>query len=369
MAEKFQTEGKLDLAKSAIDEAALNDQTKDNPRTWYLRSFIYKELFKNAKPSKETVNQQAIQYRNASIESARKSLALDKKKELSKECYSIVNFLRNSMIVEAYSSFKLKDDNTALASLEEYLEVSSSFANAEEDAQAYFIAGVSAYRLNNAQKAEKYLSKAEALGQPDPAVYVYLARTYWAANKKQEALNILNKGFTKYPKNKEIVSTLYEFNREQEKLKENLEFLTIAVEANPGEADFWILLAITYEDIASKDVDNKKNETLEKAKEAYIQALRIRPNDDFANSNIGILLYNQGVNLINSTDVEISLPDIANIQRLALSKFKESLPYMLKAYDLNPKRKETLYGLDVIYYVMGEFDKSNQFKLLYQKAE
>jgi hypothetical protein len=39
---------------------------------------------------------------------------------------------------------------------------------------------------------------------------------------------------------------------------------------------------------------------------------------------------------------------------------------MEKAYALDPKRKDTLYGLSGIYYSLNEIEKSNEFK---QKLE
>jgi hypothetical protein len=37
--------------------------------------------------------------------------------------------------------------------------------------------------------------------------------------------------------------------------------------------------------------------------------------------------------------------------------FKESLPYMEKAYRLNPNRRETLIGLSGIYFSLNEEEK------------
>jgi tetratricopeptide (TPR) repeat protein len=369
LTEKLLSESKYDLAKATIDEAAENEQTKDNFRTWYLRAFTYRALFKAANNSKDAVSADAGKFRITAIESARKSIALDKNKELSKDCYTIVNSMRISMVADASLHYKNKNDKAALAQIEEYIQISKSFENAEEDAQAYFIAGISAFRMADYPRSDKYLNRAESLGNTDAALYVYLAKSLWLLGKKPEAIKVLERGFEKHSKNKELVSTLYEYNRELGRFAENQQMLQKAANLSPGEADFWILLAINFEDIAANAADQAKNDLLDKAKEAYLKALAIRPNDDFANSNLGILLYNQGVNMLNSADLETSLPDIVNIQRRALSKFKEAEPYMLKAYELNPNRKETLYGLEIIYYVMGEFEKSNKYKLLRQQAE
>jgi tetratricopeptide (TPR) repeat protein len=189
----------------------------------------------------------------------------------------------------------------------------------------------------------------------------------WLQNKQMEAVLTLEKGFERYPKMKEIVSNLYEFNKELKRYENNRQVLTKATVNNPADIDYWILLAITYEDLAELKSDLDKNNVLDSAKIAYKKALELNPNDDVASSNLGILLYNQGVNIINTVSIDTDIVGIGEIQGKALVMFKESLPYMLKAFELNPKRKETLKGLENIYHIIGEFDKSNQFKLLYQK--
>ncbi len=366
LAEKLHSEGKLELAKSAINEAALNSQTLNNPRTWYVRLFIYKDLFKEAKGFKERIAE-AENNRKIAIESGRKCIDLDTKKEYNKECYQIINFLRSSILSDGYTSFKAKDDKNAIRLLEEFMLITNSFTNTQEDAQANFIAGVACYRSNELLKASNFLSKAVMLNYPDGALYVYLAKVLWLQNKQMEAVLTLEKGFERYPKMKEIVSNLYEFNKELKRYENNRQVLTKATVNNPADIDYWILLAITYEDLAELKSDLDKNNVLDSAKIAYKKALELNPNDDVASSNLGILLYNQGVNIINTVSIDTDIVGIGEIQGKALVMFKESLPYMLKAFELNPKRKETLKGLENIYHIIGEFDKSNQFKLLYQK--
>ncbi|MCB0803891.1 MAG: hypothetical protein KDB74_12400, partial [Flavobacteriales bacterium] len=50
------------------------------------------------------------------------------------------------------------------------------------------------------------------------------------------------------------------------------------------------------------------------------------------------------------------------IQDEIIVLFRKSLPYMKKAYDLNPTRKETLIGLQGIYFSLNDMPKSELFK-------
>jgi hypothetical protein len=68
------------------------------------------------------------------------------------------------------------------------------------------------------------------------------------------------------------------------------------------------------------------------------------------------------VDIINAMDVSSDIIVIENIQDQAKELFKKALPYALKAYSLNPKRREVLVCLQGIYFSLYEFEKSDEFK-------
>ena len=81
---------------------------------------------------------------------------------------------------------------------------------------------------------------------------------------------------------------------------------------------------------------------------------------------MGILYYNQAVNLINQSDYDLDIVALNDVQDNSINLFKQSLPFMEKAYALDPNKKETLLGLSGIYFSLNEKEKSNEFK---QKLE
>ncbi len=128
---------------------------------------------------------------------------------------------------------------------------------------------------------------------------------------------------------------------------------------------FLLALASVYTIIFDQD-KKAKAEFLALAKETYNKILVIDPNNITANYNMGILYYNQAVNLINQLDYGIDIVTLNDAQDNSIHLFKESLPFMERAYQLDPNRKETLYGLSGIYFSLNEIEKSNMFK---QKLE
>lgn len=112
-----------------------------------------------------------------------------------------------------------------------------------------------------------------------------------------------------------------------------------------------------------------KPEFLKLAKDAYNKVLEMDPNNISANYGMGILYYNQAVSLINQSDYDLDIVALNDIQDNSISLFKESLPFMEKAYELDPKRRETLLGLSGIYFSLNEFEKSNLYKQKLEEIE
>ncbi|MBN8696049.1 MAG: hypothetical protein J0L87_05925 [Bacteroidetes bacterium] len=132
--------------------------------------------------------------------------------------------------------------------------------------------------------------------------------------------------------------------------------------------DFNLAIASVYSKIFEADRKGKI-EFLNLAKGAFNKVLELDPNNISANYNMGILYYNQAVNLINQSDYDLDIVALSDIQDNSIKLFKESLPFMEKAYSLDPKRKETLLGLSGIYFSLNEFDKSNMFKQKLEEIE
>ena len=59
---------------------------------------------------------------------------------------------------------------------------------------------------------------------------------------------------------------------------------------------------------------------------------------------------------------QIMIKFIEKLNAQASSKFDASLPYLEKAYNLEPKDKNTLLSLKQLYYLKGDYKKSEEMK-------
>lgn len=146
-----------------------------------------------------------------------------------------------------------------------------------------------------------------------------------------------------------------------QKYKDILSYAYPTTDFKEKDIMYYLALANTFSQIAEEDSASAEM-YMNKAKDNYEKVLELDSNNVSANYNIGIIYYNQGVEIVNNMDYSLDLEQLNQIQDQIIKLFKKSLPYMKKAYDLNPKKKETLIGLQGIYYSLNDIPKSEAFK-------
>lgn len=81
----------------------------------------------------------------------------------------------------------------------------------------------------------------------------------------------------------------------------------------------------------------------------------------------GMEHYNKGVDIVNKdADAHNQNPTDDWVDTLvhfkARDEFRQSLPFLLKAYSLNPKNEKLLTALQGVYFSMYDFKESDRYK-------
>lgn len=131
------------------------------------------------------------------------------------------------------------------------------------------------------------------------------------------------------------------------------------------EVEFTNALGTVY----TKRFNGNRTDTVPfgKAVMAYEHVLAIDPENYGANYNLATLFYNRGVYKIQRINADDEIPTIMQIQEASRVYFQQALPYMLKAHDMNPARRETLLGLEGIYYSLQDQESSDKFRQLFEE--
>ncbi|MHB8260448.1 MAG: hypothetical protein ACYDCN_08590 [Bacteroidia bacterium] len=115
-----------------------------------------------------------------------------------------------------------------------------------------------------------------------------------------------------------------------------------------------------YEQKASKNL-------LDLAKTYLLKAYEINNNTDFINKNLGVLYYNQAVDIIKKMDYDVPLDQLPVYQDQSVKLGQQSLPYLLKANQINPSDKAVVEGLAGIYYLLNDTEKYNEYKKKFEE--
>ena len=153
-----------------------------------------------------------------------------------------------------------------------------------------------------------------------------------------------------------------------ERHKETMRIIESDYDFSSLEIQFYLVLGQVYNQIYEQDRETNKDFYI-KTQDTYEYVIRLDSNNLSANYNLGILHYNEAVNIIKNLDYDLDLITLELIQDECVQLFKNSLPFMQKAYELNPKRKETLIGLSGIYFSLNEMEKSQEIQKLLEDIE
>jgi tetratricopeptide (TPR) repeat protein len=106
---------------------------------------------------------------------------------------------------------------------------------------------------------------------------------------------------------------------------------------------------------------------LDLAKTYLMKAYEINSNTDFINKNIGVLYYNQAVDIIKKMDYDVPLDQLPVYQDQSVKMGQQALPYLIKANQINPSDKSVVEGLAGIYYLLNDSEKYNEYKKKFEE--
>ncbi|MDP4586872.1 MAG: hypothetical protein NWS86_01730 [Flavobacteriales bacterium] len=160
--------------------------------------------------------------------------------------------------------------------------------------------------------------------------------------------------------------TLEEPEQFYDRYKEIMLFLEPNTTFNQQDLELYRVLAEAHHRIYLKDPE-KNNIYFDRCADYYNQALSINAQDTLSNYNLAILYYNKGVYKIKKIDHSTEIFELIMIQDECVELFKKSLPFMLKAHELDPFRMEPLKGLRAIYKSLSDDDNEERYKKLLEQ--
>lgn len=126
------------------------------------------------------------------------------------------------------------------------------------------------------------------------------------------------------------------------------------------DIDFFLAMATAHRKI----YEQKREENIahyDKANAYYKKVLDIDPDNWPALYSIGVNLYNKGAYNLEKLP-ELDIHDIIRTEGESIRSIQFALPFMTRAYEVNPERIEAVKGLKYIHFNLNDIEKSEFFE-------
>ena len=351
-------------ARNLIQQAIENPETKDDPKTWYTAGLIEERAFtgENQKSLKGEPQDLPNMYKAllAMHEYYQKTYEIDhqpndKGKVRPKFEKKISKAYEDNLLYYINAGgyyMEQKDFKNALKAFQAFRDIKRSplFEGdkiAQPDSNSMmvdFFAVITAYQAGDKQLAIQYGEELKGNGYRQNEVYQILAQTYIEEGDTANYITTMREGLKLFPKEPYYSVNLINTYIVQNKYDEARAFLTQAIELNPENPQLYDVMGKLYEE---------SNE--EEAIKWFSKALEVDPNYVESLCNIGRIYYNKAVEV---SDKEEGGMAAAQEKRKAL--LNKALPYLEKAYSINPDA--SYYLLGNIYYALGDNAKYEEIQ-------
>ncbi|MCB0508390.1 MAG: tetratricopeptide repeat protein [Chitinophagales bacterium] len=345
-------EGKTLDAKKEIDEALASPEIQQRSDAWQTKGDVYKAIYEGKVFYAQNPNC-LFDAKDAYLKAA--ELELNPKKQ--KKIYPSLEMMYSYLFNVGFERFNAKKYDDAFKHFKASQDVDQYLFDkgykASIDTNNIFAAGIAAANANLIDDAINYLQKAADLNYDNVAIYETLVQLYEQKKQPDAVKKIVAEGLKKYPTSKNL--QIYELNASLDAgdLSASIAKFEEAVKNDPNNSSILFNLAALYD----------KNGDRDKAIANYENAIKVNPTFGDAYFNLGVLYFNEGVQYhkqMNAIDYKDD-PTGAKSDALKAKRdeiFKKALPYLEKAYEIDPTNADYKANLKKVYASMNMLDKA-----------
>jgi len=388
-------------AKAAIDEAAANDKTKDEPKMYLYRGEVYLELFKfrlNSLVTKliksmgtaninkvNTMSYEQIDTNTICVaaNSFIKVLQINPKDFYADEAKTNIPSCIAYLINKAFREYNNRHYPISLALSQKVITLYGLLNKTDSSyMETVQVAANSADNAGNSALALTYYQKLIDLKYADATPYNALAAMYLKQKDSAKAWDYIEKGRTQYPNDLQLIiseTNVYLGKKDYAKAENNLTLSISKLEQSPDKEKNKNLLASLYTNLGGI-FDHKANprddkggelpkpadytDLMAKAESNYTKALDINPNDFDLLYNMGALYFNQAVPITKqANDLPLNATEKYNkLMDQAKAFFLKAQPYFERAYKINPNDAANTSALQQVYGSTNQTDKLESLK-------
>lgn len=362
-------DGKLAKAKENIDKACSeNSNVNDDAKTWFYKGNIYYEIAISDNEEYQKLSENPLE---VAFEAYKKAMELDEKDRLYANLFQNFSFVGGAYYNKGVQEFNNMDFVKAAKNFKQAYDVKLIIDIV--DTAALFNAAVSAFRGQDTAAAYEYYTDLYELEYDNPGIYENLANIAIGQKDYEKAQNYINEGREKYPENYGLMIADINLNMQKGNREEAIAAMNAAIEKDPQNYSIYFAMGNMHDEVVeNKELsDEERNKAFDAALQAYENAIEIKEDYADAYINIGALYVNKAIEFQNAaSDLPLDKQkEYEDLIAKADTLLKKALPYLEKAYELEPNNRATIITLKDIYTRNKQLDKAKELNMKLQEME
>ncbi|MDP4266799.1 MAG: tetratricopeptide repeat protein [Bacteroidota bacterium] len=337
--------GNLEKAKLNIDDASQNESTMGKAKTWLYKGNVYYLISTSNDPKYKNLDTNALQIAH---ESFKKALDLDKSKEYETEIPNGINNCSIEYFKKGVGFYQKQQFSGAMKNFEYAYNIAKEIGRI--DTGSLLNAGISAELSKSTDKAKQFYNDLVNMNYKKASIYISLSNIYKNEKDTVKALTIIKQGRKLLPDEYSLIIAETNIYLQTGKKKEAEEILKIALQKDPSNPTLYFAIGTGYEN--SNDFEN--------AEKSYKKAIELKQDYFDAYYNLGALYFNDGVKIFDNANKLDPTTEQAKYEAEKAKfeeRFKQSIPWLEKAMEINPNDQNTLISLKQLYTRTNQPDK------------
>ena len=188
-ASNYLKDGKLDKAVEAINQCVLDPSTAQDAKAWFIRGNVYLEIANTKEEKFKSLDADPL---TKSLESYKKAVEFDPKKEYYDEIFIKLNFQRNNFYNAGVDEYNKKNYKEAMMNFGKGAEVLELLS--VSDTISILNAATCASLANDRESTKSYYLKLLKENYKTPSVYMSISDIYRQEKDSVNALKYVRMG-------------------------------------------------------------------------------------------------------------------------------------------------------------------------------
>ncbi|MAO33927.1 MAG: hypothetical protein CMD03_04120 [Flavobacteriales bacterium] len=351
---------KLKEAKDYIDAAYSNESTSNEPKMWNYRAPIYLQIALKEPSLDEAAILKATESYIKCLQRDKKGRVIVRKWTAEEDVLEGLVQCGYKLFNEAIEKYNAKEYEKALQYYDAIFDIipldnedQLKRGNITKETILYnsFFA---ANKKKDNLKSKELLQQLIDINFNEPAIYIYMSNIYLEENNTDKAIEYLSLGREMFEDDQALINTEINLYIQLGKTSDLLLKLGEAIALDEENDILYFNRGTIYDqqgDFANAEKD-------------YLTALNLNSSSFGANYNLGALYFNTGVSKNTQANSTSNNNTYTKLKKEAEGFFSKALPFLEAAHKLKNDDKNTLLSLKQLYYLNGEYAKSEQMKKL-----